>query len=159
MAEYEFNADQNKTISGLGSAMRGVGAFFVVVGLLNLLAGALLVAAIYRNNIPPNVMAQVPAEMKAQFEALPPQDHLWGLAINAGMMALLHLLIGGWTRSAGGAFLKIAQTQNSDISLLMTGLGSLRSMYGLIYTLLLIFMLLVVAGLAMSLYAQWKLMQ
>ena len=159
MAEYEFSPEQNTTIAGLGSAMRGVGAFLVVVGLLNLLAAALLIAVIYQTQLPPDVIAKVPAEVKAQLEKLPPQNQLWGFAINAGVGGLFYLLVGGWTRSAGGAFRKVATTQNSDISHLMAGLGSLRSLYGLIYTLLLLVMLAVVGGIGMVLYSQWKLMQ
>lgn len=159
MAEYEFNPEQTKTIGGLGSAMRGVGAFFVLLGLLNIVAAGLLVMAINRNQLPPDVVAKVPADVKAQLEKLPAADHLWGFAINAGVGGLFYLLIGSWTRSAGGAFRKIATTQSSDITHLMNGLGSLRSLYGLIYTLLLLVMLAVVGGIGMVLYSQWKMLQ
>ena len=159
MPQYEFTADQNSLIGSLGSKMKGVGAFFIIVGVLHLLVTGLIIAAIYRNNLPPDVMANVPAEVKAKLETLPPQHHLWGFAANAGISSLLYLCLGGWTRGAGASFRKISATENNDISHLMNGLGSLNSMYGLIYTLLVFFMLAVVAAIGLGLYGQWQLMQ
>jgi len=67
---------------------------------------------------------------------------------------LLYLLIGVWTRSAGGSFQKVVATQGSDIRHLMEALSSLNKMYGLIYTLIVIGLLLLLATVGLFIYAQ-----
>jgi hypothetical protein len=150
--QYEFTSDQNALIGSLGSKMRFVGLFAVVLGVINLILAILAVTAIFRDRLPAGwkdkaakVMKEaedkLSPELKKQaqdysLDKLPIQNHLWGIAINLAIVGLFYLLLGVWTRSAGDSFIQIVKTQGSDISHLMNGLGSLHSMYGLLYALL-----------------------
>jgi hypothetical protein len=167
-AEYEFSGDQNQLIGGLAHKMRFVGLFAIILGVLNLLVALLVVAAVYRDRIPTDFRAKakeylekarekLPDDVRKQSETysldkLPPNDHLWGVAISAGITGLFYLLMGSWTRSAGGSFQKIVDTQGSDIRNLMAGMGSLYKMYSLLYTLLVILLLAGVLSLGLTLY-------
>jgi hypothetical protein len=153
VSQYEFTSEQNTLIGGLGSKMRFVGLFAIVLGVINLLIALLTVVAIYRDRVPAEwqaktkeYMEKLPDDVKKQAEAysldkLPANHYLWGIALNLGVVGLFYLLMGVWTRSAGDSFLKIVTTQGSDISHLMNGLGSLYSMYSLLYTLLVVTLL------------------
>jgi hypothetical protein len=142
--------------------MRGVGVFLIVVALLNFLVAALLVLAIYRAKLPEEYVKVVlekaseatRTDLNAQLSKLPPDNHLWGIAISNAVNGLLYLLIGVWTRSAGGSFQRIVTTQGSDISHLMEALSSLNKMYALIYTLIVIGLLLLLATVGLFIYAQ-----
>jgi hypothetical protein len=157
--QYEFTQEQNALIGSLASKMRFVGLFFVVVGVLNVLLALLVVLAVYRDRVPKTWVEQLPAESKAKFEEqkdkLPPNNHLWGIALNVGVVGLFYLVMGVWTRAAGGSFRKIVDTQGSDISHLMNALSSLHSMYALVYTLLVVTLLLGLLGLVLTLYNQF----
>jgi hypothetical protein len=157
--QYEFTQEQNTLIGSLALKMRFVGLFFIVVGLLNVLVALLVVLAVYRDRVPQKWIDQLPAESKAKFEEnkgkLPTNNHLWGIAINAGVVGLFYLVMGAWTRSAGASFQKIVDTQGSDISHLMSALSSLHSMYALIYTLLVLTLLLGLLALGLTVYTQF----
>jgi hypothetical protein len=157
--QYEFTQEQNALIGSLASKMRFVGLFFVVVGLINVLVAVLVVVAVFRDRVPQKWVDQLPAESKAKFEEqkgkLPANNHLWGIAINAGVVGLFYLVMGAWTRSAGSSFQKIVDTQGSDISHLMNALSSLHSMYALIYTLLVLTLLLILLALGLTVYTQF----
>jgi len=157
--QYEFTPQQNALIGSLASKMRFVGLFFVVVGVINLLIALLVVLAVYRDRVPQSWIDRLPAETKASFEQhkdkLPTNNHLWGIALNAGVVGLFYLIMGVWTRSAGHSFRQIVDTQGSDISHLMNALSSLHSMYALVYTLLLLTLLVGLLGLALTLYTQF----
>jgi len=142
--------------------MRGVGLFLAVVGLLNLLAAIFVIVAIYRAKLPPNYVDAVLAKVSeaartdvgAQLSKLPPDNHLWGMAIGSAVNGLLYLLIGVWTRNASASFTSIVETKGSDIGHLMGGLASLNQMYRLIYTLIVIGLLLLFATVGLFIYSQ-----
>jgi hypothetical protein len=165
---YEFTADQNKLIGSLAGKMRFVGLFAVILGVINLLLALLVVAAVYRDRIPPDwktktndylekAREKLPEDVRKQAEQysldkLPPNNHLWGIAIGSAVTGLFYLLLGVWTRSAGASFQKIVDTQGSDIKHLMDGMGSLHQMYSLLYTLLVIVLLAGIISLCLTLY-------
>jgi hypothetical protein len=150
VSQYEFTSEQNTLIGGLGSKMRFVGLFAVALGAINLLLALLTVVAVYRDRVPAEwqvktkeYLEKLPDDVKKQAEVysldkLPANNHLWGIAINLGVVGLFNLLMGVWMQSAGNSFLNIVTTQGSDISHLMNGLTSLHSMFSLLYTLLLV---------------------
>src|SRR5262249_15607957 len=90
--QYEFSQEQNALIGSLASKMRFVGLFFLAVGVLNVLIALLVVVAVYRDRVPQKWVDQLPEEAKAkveeQKEKLPANNHLWGIAINAGVVGL-----------------------------------------------------------------------
>jgi hypothetical protein len=160
--EYEFSPSQNAVFGALAYRMRGVGFFLIVVALLNFLVAALVVLAIYRAKLPEDYVKVVlekasettRTDLKAQLTRLPPDNHLWGIALSNAVNGLLYLLIGAWTRSAARSFKKIVDTQGSDISHLMEALASLNKMYSLVYTLIVIGLLLILAAVGLFIYAQ-----
>jgi hypothetical protein len=160
--EYEFSPSQNQVFSALAHRMRGVGVFLIVVALLDFLVAALVVLAIYRAKLPEDYFKVVlekaseatRTDLNMQLSKLPPDNHLWGIAISSAVNGLLYLLIGAWTRSAGDSFQKVVTTQGSDIGHLMEALSSLNKMYALIYTLIVIGLLLLLATIALFIYAQ-----
>jgi hypothetical protein len=160
--EYEFSSSQNHVFGALAHRMRGVGVFLIVVALLNFLVAALVVLAIYRTKLPEDYVKVVlekaseatRTDLNAQLAKLPPDNHLWGIAISNALNGLLYLLIGAWTRSASGSFQKVFATQGKDISHLMEALSSLSKMYGLIYTLIVIGLVLFLATVGLFIYAQ-----
>ena len=93
-------------------------------------------------------------DLNAQLSKLPPDDHLWGIAISNAINGLLYLLVGVWTQGAGGSFKKIVTPKGSDINHLMEALSSLNKMYALIYTLIIIGLLLFLAAVGLFIYAQ-----
>jgi len=160
--EYEFSPSQNDVFGGLAYRMRGVGFFLVVVALLNFLVAALIVLAIYRAKLPEDYVKVVlekasettRTDLNVQLSKLPPDNHLWGIAVSNAVNGLLYLLLGVWTRSAAGSFKKIVDTKGSDISHLMEALSSLNKMYSLIYTLIIFGLLLFLAAVGLFIYAQ-----
>ena len=157
--QYEFSQEQNTLIGSLASKMRFVGLFFEIVGVLNIVISLLVVVAIFRDRVPQRWIDQLPSDAKAKVEEqkdkLPTNGHLWGIAINTGVVGLFYLVMGVWTRTAGDSFQKIVQTQGSDISHLMRALSSLHSMYALVYTLLMVTLLLGLAALLLTLFKQF----
>lgn len=152
--QYEFSDEQNSLFRSLSGKMGGVGLVLVVIGILNLIAAGMLVAAIYRNDLPADWVNKLPVEAKNQLATLPPNQQLLPFAINAGLQGLVYFLLGIWTRSAAGSFRKVAGTQGNDVSWLMTALGALNKAYGLIYTLILLVVLLTLALVGYNVYQQ-----
>jgi hypothetical protein len=167
-SEYEFSSDQNKLIGSLAGKMRFVGLLAVIVGVLNILMALLVVLAVYRDRLPAGWTAktkeyldkardQLPEDTRKQAEEysldkLPANNHLWGIAIGAGATGLFYVLMGAWTRSAGASFQKIVETEGSDIRNLMQGMGSLHSMYSLLYTLLVLVLLAGLVSIGFTVY-------
>jgi hypothetical protein len=165
---YEFTDDQNTLIGSLAGKMRFVGLFAVVLGVINLLLALLVVAAVYRDRIPPEwktktneylekAREKLPEDIRKQSEQysldkLPANHHLWGIAIGSGFTGLFYLLLGVCTRSAGASFKKIVDTRGNDIKNLMDGMASLHRMFSLLYTLLVIVLLAGILSLALTLY-------
>src|SRR5262245_61914780 len=129
--QYEFTEQQNQLLAGLSSKMGVVGTFLSVVGVLEVLAAVVAVAAALRSNFPPDLLARIPSDVHHR---LPGNSELWAFAIQGGVAGLLYLLMGIWTSSSAASFRQIVDTRGSDISHLMNALGSLNRMYTLIYT-------------------------
>ena len=159
---YEFNQEQNALLGALAARMRGVGFFLLVVGLLNVLAAVLVIMTIYRAKLPQTYVEAVLAkvseaartDVRTQLSNLPPDTHLWGMAIGSAVDGLLYLLIGVWTRTAATSFRRIVETRGGDIGHLMEGLAALNKMYTLIYTLIVIGLLVFIAVVGLFIYAQ-----
>lgn len=166
-SNYEFSTEQNQLIGGLAGKMRFVGLFAVIVGVLNLIIAALVIAAIYRDRLPAEWRTRINDSIKEAQERLPEEarkradlsldnlpanNHLWGIAINTAVVGLFYVLMGTWTRSAGASFQQIVDTQGSDIRNLMNGLGSLHAMYSLLYILLMLTLLFGLLSIGLTLY-------
>jgi hypothetical protein len=132
-AQYEFNDEQNREFSTLADSMR------VTAGLMQLVGLAFVVLA---------ALSGVQA-MNAGATGVGP----YGPAIGLGAAALLSLCIGFWTGGAATSFRKVAETKNEDVWHLMNAVGSLRSMYGLMRTIILGSLVLAVVGLGMVVFA------
>jgi hypothetical protein len=77
----------------------------------------------------------------------------YGPAIGLGGASLLCLCVGFWTGGAATSFRKVAETKNEDVWHLMNAVGSLRSMYGLLRTIILGTLVLSVVGLGLVAFA------
>jgi hypothetical protein len=160
--DYEFSSGQNQVFGTLAYRMQGVGFFLVVIALLDFLLAALVVLAIYRAKLPEDYVKVVlekaseatRTDLNTQLSKLPPNHQLWGIAISSAVNGLLYLLLGVWTRSAGGSFKKIVRTTGSDIGHLMDALSALNKMYALLYALILIGLLLFLATIGLFIFAQ-----
>jgi hypothetical protein len=170
-AQYEFTEEQNKQISSLAGSMRFVGFFSVIYGLVALLITLLAVLFIFRDRLPvgfrekaadyyEKAKASLPEDLKKQAETyaldkIPTNNnYLVGVAIFCGVTGLFFLLQGVWVRSSAASFQKIVDTRGNDITNLMNAIGSLGSMYGLLYLLLAVALLggLVAIGLTIYMY-------
>jgi hypothetical protein len=67
---------------------------------------------------------------------------------NLIVFGLFQIVIGAWTRSAGGGFHRIVTTQGADIPHLMAALQDLRKLYTLQYWLVVLAIVLLVVSLA-----------
>jgi hypothetical protein len=131
-SQYEFNDEQNREFSSLADAMR------VTAGLLQLAGLAFVVLATLTT-------VQVVNAGSTSIAG-------YGPAIGLGAAALLSLCVGFWTGGAANSFRKVAETKNEDVWHLMNAVGSLRSMYGLMRTIILGSLVLSVVGLGMLAY-------
>jgi hypothetical protein len=162
-AQYEFTQQQNSLIGGLAGRMGGVGLFLVVVAILNLLVSVLVIVAIYRAKLPQSYVDAVlekaseaaKTDVGTQLSKLPPDNHLWGVAIGSAVNGLIYLLIGVWTRRSASSFKKIVDTRGNDITHLMDALSALNKMYTLLYTLIIIGLLALLASAGLFVYAQF----
>lgn len=127
-SQYEFNDEQNREFSSLADAMK------VTAGLMQL-AGLAFV-----------VLASLSAASVAKAGAT---VGMYGPAIGLGAAALLCLSVGFWTGGAATSFRKVAETKNEDVWHLMNAVGSLRSMYGLMRTIILGALVLAFVGLGL----------
>jgi len=161
--EYEFNQDQNSLFAALANKMGGVGFFLIFLAILNLLVAALVIVTIYRARLPQKYVEEVlekaseatKTDVKSQLDKLPPDNHLWGIALTSGINGLLYLLMGMWTRSAARSFQQVVDTTGRDIRHLMDALSELNKMYSLVYTLIVIGLLVLIAALGLFVYAQF----
>ncbi|MDX2035326.1 MAG: hypothetical protein SFX72_01645 [Isosphaeraceae bacterium] len=145
---YEFTPVENELIGGLASKMRVVGGFNIAIGLLYLVAAAFIGVVIAQGGIPEEIRAKLPPEVK-----LPSDTRiLWVALVQELLVGVFFLLIGIWTRRAAFAFAEIPATSGADISHLMKALGALLAKYGLIYTLVMIFLTLIVLSMVATLF-------
>jgi len=141
-AGYEFTAEQNETIRKLAGRMKFVGVYSIVVGILVVLFSILaLVGALY-------LMTQLPSEAGPGLKVQLIVGVLMYFAV-----AAIQLLTGIWTSAAATQFKLIVTTVGQDIGHLMTALGSLRKLYSLQVTLLIVGLILVAIFLIILLIA------
>jgi len=123
--QYEFTADQNRTINALAGAMEVVATLMKLVGVAFLaFFGLTLLQA-----------AQAGGG--------------YGAAVGLGAAMLICLAVGLWTGGAARSFRRIVETQNRDVWHLMNALESLHKMYSLVRTIALAGLALLVIGLAL----------
>jgi len=129
--QYEFNAEQNRTIGELAAAMAVVATLMKVAGLVFLIFFGLVL-----------------------YEAIQTSPPLRGYApvVGLGAAALLCLAIGFWTGGSAHSFRRIVESQNRDIWHLMNALGSLRDMYALLRTIIIGALVVAAIGVALSLF-------
>jgi hypothetical protein len=104
----EFAPQQNEVMSPLGRAMRDVGLFLGVFGVLSIAFG----------------FARLFVGAGTREQAL--TTAVWSL-LPGGIL----LMLGAWTRDAGRHFQRVASTQGADIQHLIQALDELRHAYGL----------------------------
>jgi hypothetical protein len=150
---YEFTEVQNRQIGSLARKMRLVGLVAVVLGLVNLILGILLVVYVFRDQLPADALRRIPEDTLKQ---LPPPNQLWAVIVQAGASGLIFLLIGLWTRSAAAEFQQVVDTTGSDITHLMSALGSLHKMYSLLYALIIIGILAFLVSIGLLLYTRFN---
>jgi hypothetical protein len=124
--QYEFNDEQNKTISQLADGMGGVGLLMKLLGTAFLvLFGLTLYHAVETNgNYAP--------------------------AAGLGAGTLLCLAIGFWTGGSAHSFRRIVETKNEDVWHLMNALESLRNMYAMLRGIVLLSLVLLMVGLGVT---------
>jgi hypothetical protein len=134
-AQFEFTSDQNRLIGSLGGKMRLVGLVMLIMGFCTLLMAGLIA---------------VGGQSEAKLKELPPAT-FWSIVGYYAIAGLFYLMLGSWTRNAGGSFQQIVRSSGQDISRLMEALGSLHKIYAVLYTLCLVaivlFVVFVVAAL------------
>ena len=128
--QYEFTDEQNKTISNLADGMGTVATLIKLLGLAFLVFFGLQL-----------------------YLAIQVQDNNWGPAAGLGAATLLCLAFGFWTGGSARSFRRIVETKNEDVWHLMNALESLRNMYSLMRTIILLSLVLIVVGLGLAAFA------
>jgi len=149
---YEFTKEQNDRIAGLASKMKLVGLVSIVLGVLLLIAAVLLLAAIFQDKLPADVVSKIPEEVRSQ---IPANNYLWAIFAQSVVVGIVFLLIGVWTRSSAASFQDIVATTGRDISHLMGALDALHKMYSLLYTVIVLIVLAVVVFVGLQLYLKY----
>jgi len=150
---YEFTSEQNDLIGRLARKMSLVGLVSVVFGVLYLLSAVLLLAFIFQDKMPADVVSKIPEDVRSK---VPSTTYLWGVLIQTLLAGLIFLLIGIWTRSSAASFHEIVVTTGRDISHLMNALSSLHKMYNLLYTLIIVTLLACLIALGLQLYLRYS---
>src|SRR5262245_5667824 len=135
---YEFTSEQNDLIGRLARKMSLVGLVSAVFGVLYLPSAVLLLAFIFQDKLPADVVSKIPDDVRSK---VPSTSYLCGVLIQPLLAWLIFLSIGIWTRSSAAAFHEIVVTTGRDISHLMTALSSLHKMYSVLYTLIVVTLL------------------
>ncbi len=107
-AQHEFDSQENKVIQDLASAMHWIAAPFLFLGVLYIFATIVCLIQVFRQ----------PASIFA--------------VIYVGLVAILFLALGRWTKQAAVSFQQIVSTSGRDMSHLMDALESLRKKYSLL---------------------------
>lgn len=124
--QYEFNDEQNRTLSNLAESMGAFAQLMKILGLgFGILCGLQAVGAI---------------ETKGGYGAL----------AGLGAATLLCLSFGFWTSSSAGSFRKIVETRNEDVWHLMNALGSLKNMYSLMRMMIIGSIVIIVVAVAVA---------
>jgi hypothetical protein len=169
LAQYEFTEQQNSQLRNLAGKMRFVGFFSAAFGAVALIICLLTVAFLFRDRLPSGfrekageyftkAQASLPEDLKKQasdyaLDKIPTGNNfLTGLAIFTGVTGLIFLLQGVWMRSSAASFHQIVDTRGNDVDHLMNALGSLQSMYGQVYMLLVAGLLAGLVAIGLTLY-------
>lgn len=126
--KYEFNENENKIIKNLAGSMGVVSIPCVFLGLAYL------------------------AVLALNWEVLTGDKAMLGTALGLGVGMLSFLGIAAWTRRSSLAFRKITTTSGDDVNHLMEALNNLRKMYSMLSSVVVLFSLLVLAGIGLGLY-------
>ena len=122
--QYEFNDEQNRTFSQLADAMGVVATLMKILGLVFLIFfGLQLYHAIHAENA-------------------------YGPSAGLGAGTLICLAIGFWTGTSAHSFRRIVETKNEDIWHLMNAMESLKNMYGMLSSMILLCLGLLLIGLS-----------
>lgn len=116
------NDEQNKSFSALADAMGTVGTLMKLLGLAFVVFFGLLI-----------------------YHAVQTKSG-YGPAAGVGSAMLLFLALGFWTGGAAHSFRRIVETKNEDIWHLMNAVNSLRNMYGMLRSIIMLGLVLVVVG-------------
>lgn len=127
-AKYEFNDDENKVIKDLAGSMGVVSIPCLFLGLAYM------------------------AVLALNWNALTLDRAMLGTAIAMGIGMIAFLAIAAWTRRSSLAFRKITNTSGDDVGHLMEALNNLRKMYSMLSSVIVLFSLLVLIGIALSIY-------
>jgi len=130
--QYEFSADQNKTLNQLADSMGTVAMLLKLAGTVFLIFLGLLLFPV--------------------IQAGGPYMPILGQAVALGSAMILCLSIGFWTSGAARSFRKVVESKNQDIWHMMNALGRLRDLYSLLQTLIIGGMLVGIVGLAIYAY-------
>jgi len=149
---YEFTSEQNDLIGRLARKMSLVGLVSAVFGVLYLLSAVLLLAFIFQDKLPADVVSKIPDDVRSK---VPSTSYLWGVLIQTLLSGMIFLLLGIWTRSSSASFQEIVATTGRDISHLMNALSSLHKMYSLLYTLIIVTLLAGLIALGLQLYLRY----
>ncbi|HJZ57362.1 MAG TPA: hypothetical protein VKE74_20505 [Gemmataceae bacterium] len=120
--QYEFSDEQNKAFSGLADAMGTVSTLMKLLGLSFVVFFGMLI-----------------------YHAIQTKSG-YGPAAGIGAAMLLFLAIGFWTGSAAHSFRRIVETKNEDIWHLMNAVESLKNMYGMLRSIIMLSLVLVIVG-------------
>jgi hypothetical protein len=126
--QYEFNDEQNRTFTHLADGMASVATLMKLLGLVFLVFLGLQLYRAAQTNIGADA---------------------YGPAAGLGAGALLCLAIGFWTGGAAHSFRRIVESKNEDIWHLMNAMESLRNMYGLLRSIIVLSLVLLIVGLAL----------
>lgn len=156
--EYEFNQEQNQVIGSLASKMSLVGLFLILIGL-----GAAVLAVV--GLLPligkaPTLPSEVPKEVADAFQryqvyAQGNQEQLYYGVLAGALQALILIMGGVYVRRSAKAFRQIVDSAGQDITHLISALTSLRGLFGILYSLLILGLLLALGMLGMRLWAQF----
>ena len=156
-AQYEFSANQNQLIGFLAGRMNLVGIFLMLLGL-----GVAMLAVI--SLLPllgqvPELPAQLPPEAIDLFKryevyARGNREPLYYGALAGALQALILIISGVYVRRSANSFRRIVESQGRDISHLMDALVSLRGLFGILHTLLVLGLVLAAGLVAFRLWSQ-----
>ncbi|MCB9548515.1 MAG: hypothetical protein H6706_22125 [Myxococcales bacterium] len=156
-AQYEFSGDQNRIIGNLAGKMSVVGLFLILIGL-----GVAIMAVV--GFLPllgemPSIPDAVAPEVRDAFlqyttYAKGNREQLYFGTLAGALQALILLISGVYVRRSAAAFRRIVDSAGRDITHLIDALISLRGLFGILYTLLLLGFLLALGGIGFKLWTQ-----
>src|SRR5262245_63083635 len=104
---HEFTGEQNDLIGRLAHKMSVVGLVSILFGLLYLISAVLLLAFIFQDKLPADVVSKIPDDVRSQ---VPSTNYLWGVFAQTMLAGIIFLLIGVWTRSSAASFQELVAT-------------------------------------------------